>query len=120
MKGVENGGGGGGEVRLQRGPSEGGHSEDRSSGFQQVAEVKFVFFLYTQPFGWLELIISQIYVLHYSLQVQLRFLTEEEKRARLEEGRLKSESSIEVLLFEICTHEISNFHFREAIINKND
>ena len=32
---------GGGERRLERGPSEGGHSEDRSSGFQQVAEVKY-------------------------------------------------------------------------------
>ena len=37
----EEDGEGGGERRLERGPSEGGHSEDRSSGFQQVAEVKY-------------------------------------------------------------------------------
>ena len=37
----EKDGEGGGERRLERGPSEGGHSEDRSSGFQQVAEVKY-------------------------------------------------------------------------------
>ena len=45
--------------------------------------------------------IAQIYLPHLPLfasllQVQLRFLTEEEKRAKLEERRLKSETPTEV------------------------
>ena len=54
-------------------------------------------------------------ILHSSPQVQLRFLTEEEKKARLEEGRLKSESSIEVLQLQICTFRISDFHSTHVV-----